>query len=320
MLADATQAPPSDKPYTGQEAIDWINRVRFVPKDKIRRGSVSELQEDCIAYASLYRLAVALGKKDAARQFYERALYYRNLFNPKNRFFQPRNADGTWIEPFNPEESNRDFLEGSGWHYQWMAPWDMDWLIHAVGINLFNERLDAFFSYKKPAFAAQYYTPYNETDLEAPFEYNFSGQPWKAQQAVRRILSENYLVAPDGVPGNDDCGEMSSWAVMSMMGIYSVDPANQAYELVSPVFSKIVVHLRAPYSGKTFTIETSPHPESTPYIQSVKLNSQNYEHNWVPFHDITRGGTLRFALASTPNQAWANAPADNPPSLTQNNP
>lgn len=320
MFIDATQAPPPGKPYTGEEAIDWINRVHYVPNDKVRRGSVSEIQEDSIAYASLYRLAADLGKTDAAHQLYKRALYYRNAFNPKNRFFQPRNADGTWVEPFNPDESNHAFVEGSGWHYQWLAPADLRWLIHAVGTDQFNQRLDAFFSYTKPAWAAQYYNPYNETDLEAPFEYNFSGQPWKAQHAVRRILSEDYLVTPNGVPGNDDCGEMSSWAVMSMMGLYSIDPASLAYEIVSPVFSKIVVHLRGPYSGKTFTIETSPHPESTPYIQSVKLNAHNYARNWIPFHDITRGATLRFSLASTPNQAWANAPADNPPSLTQTQP
>lgn len=320
MLADALKAPSPGKPYTGEEAIEWINRIHYVPNDKERRGSVSEMLEDSIAYASLYRLAVDLGKTDHTRELYERAFYYRNLFNPKNRFLQPRNADGTWVEPFTPEESNHAFLEGSGWHYQWMVPWDMNWLIQAVGTDRFNERLDAFFSYKKPEWAAQYYNPYNETDLEAPFEYNVSGQSWKAQFAVRRVLSETYLDTPDGIPGNDDCGAMSSWAVMSMMGLYSIDPASQAYELVSPVFSKIVVHLQVPYSGNTFTIYTSPHPESTPYIQSVKINSHNYERNWITLHDITCGGTLHFSLMTTPNRAWPDAPADNPPSLTLKNP
>ena len=85
--------------------------------------------------------------------------------------------------------------------------------------------------------------------------FNFSGQPWKTQRVVRRVLQENYFDAPDGIPGNDDCGAMSSWAVLSMMGIYSVDPASLAYELVGPTFPKVVIHLQEPYPGKTFTIE-----------------------------------------------------------------
>ena len=101
------------------------------------------------------------------------------------------------------------------------------------------------------------YNPYNETDLEAPFEFNFSGHPWETQRVVRRVLNENYTAAPDGIPGNDDCGEMSSWAVLSMMGIYSIDPASLAYELTGPVFPKVVIHLHEPYAGKTFIIEAA---------------------------------------------------------------
>lgn len=320
MFVDATQPAPPEKPYLGEAGIDWINRIHFVPNDKIKYGSVSQIQEDGIAYASLYRLAVSLGKTDAANTLYQRALYYRNVFNPQDHFFRPRNADGQWVEPFDPVKTKPGFIEGSGWHYQWMAPWDMAWLIHAVGPDLFNQRLNAFFDYKHPDWTGQYYNPYNETDLEAPFEYNFSGQPWRGQQAVRRVLSENYLDTPNGVPGNDDCGEMSSWAVMSMMGIYSVDPASLAYELVSPVFSKIVVHLHAPYAGKQFTIETSPHPESTPYIQSVKLNGRTHTRNWVPFQDMSKGGVLQFVLGTAPNRAWGSAASNAPPSLSDSRP
>lgn len=316
MLLDATQTPPPGKPYQGQAGVDWINRIHYVPNDKISYGSVSQLQEDGIAYASLYRLAAALGKTEDAKTLYERALYYRNVFDPQDRFFRPRNADGQWVEPFDPAQSDHGFIEGSGWHYQWLAPWDMAWLIHAVGPNLFNQRLSTFFSYKQPGWYGQYYNPYNETDLEAPFEFNFSGEPWESQRMVRRILAENYLDTPDGIPGNDDCGEMSSWAVLSMMGIYSVDPASLAYELVSPVFTHVTIHLQAPYTGKTFTIDTSANPESTPYIQSVKLDGQSHEHNWISFRDITRGGALHFALGSAPNHAWGSADRDIPPSLS----
>ncbi len=317
MFRDATEAPPPGHPYQGEEGIDWINNIHYVPNDKDQYGSVSQIQEDCIAYGSLYQLAKVLGKSEAAKTFYRRALYYRNVFDSQDHYFRPRNSDGSWAPNFNPVVEEHGFIEGSGWHYQWLAPQDMAWLIHAVGVNRFNNRLTKFFSYTKPGWYGQYYNPYNETDLEAPFEFNFSGRPWETQRVVRRVLSENYTAAPDGIPGNDDCGAMSSWAVLSMMGIYTVDPASLAYELVSPLFSRIVVALRAPYPGKALTIEASSNPESTPYIQSVTFDSHNHARNWIPLHDLSSGGTLRFVLGTKPNTAWGSAPEDAPPSLSE---
>ncbi len=321
MLRDATQAPPASKPYQGEVGIDSINTLHYVPDDKVSYGSVAQLQEDTLAYASLYRLAKALGKTGDAANLYQRALYYRNLFDPQDKFFRPRDSNGQWVAHFDPaQKDGHGFIEGSGWHYQWLAPADMAWLIHAVGREEFNNRLTAFFNYKEPGWYPQYYNPYNETDLEAPFEFNFSGEPWKSQQAVHRVLSEVYTDTPDGIPGNDDCGAMSSWAVLSMMGIYTVDPASTAYELVSPVFPKIVIHLHAPYAGKEFTIETSAHPDSTPYIQSVELNGHTHTRNWISFKDMSNGGSMHFTLGAAPKKTWGAAPADAPPSLSREKP
>ncbi len=319
MYKDATQAPPRGSPYQGEVGMKWINTIHYVPNNKIGYGSVSQIQEDAIAYASLYDLAKDLGKDHAARTLYDRALYFRNVFDPADRMFRPRNADGKWLTPFNPKKGD-GFIEGSGWHYQWFAPADLAWVIKAVGRDTFNQRLTHFFSYSKPGWYPQYYNPYNETDLEAPFEFNFSGEPWMTQQVVRRVLNENYPDNPNGIPGNDDAGEMSSWAVMSMMGFYSVDPASRAYELVSPLFSQVQIHLEAPYTGKTFTIETSPNPEANQYIQSVKLDGHAHAKNWIWFQSISKGGTLHFDLGSTPNKHWGAAPADAPPSLSNQQP
>jgi predicted alpha-1,2-mannosidase len=316
MWRDATEVPATGHPYVGQEGIQWINQVHYVPNDKIRYGSVSQIQEDCVAYASLYRLAKALGKDKEAKILYERALYYRNVFDRQDRFFRPRNFDGQWVPNFDPNQDEHGFIEGTGWHYQWLAPSDLAWLVKAVGKDTFNQRLTEFFSYQKPGWFPQYYNPYNETDLEAPFEFNFSGMPWETQRVVRRVLKENYPLAPDGIPGNDDCGEMSSWAVLSMMGMYTVDPASLAYELVSPVFHKVVIQLEAPYTGKTFTIESSAGAESKPYIQSVQVNGQVHPQNWISFHDITKGGAMRFTLGAAPNKSWGAAADDAPPSLS----
>jgi len=320
MLKDATQAPPAGHPYRGQDGIDWINKLHYAPNDKVSYGSVSNLQEDVVAYASLYRLALALGKTGDAKMLYDRALYVRNVFDADDRFFRQRNADGQWVPNFDPMQDGRGFIEGTGWHYQWLAPADMAWLVRAVGPDLFNQRLTEFFNYKFPGWYGQYYNPYNETDLEAPFEFNFSGRPWETQRVVRRVLNENYTMAPDGIPGNDDCGEMSSWAVMSMMGIYSIDPASLAYELTGPVFPKVVIHLHEPYAGKSFTIDAAGAGKDAPYIQSAALNGHTHNQNWISFHDITAGGTLHFALGAKSNPAWGSAPSDAPPSLSDTQP
>ena len=320
MYKDATEAPPPGKPYIGEEGIDYINKLHYVPDDKIKYGSVSQLQEDAVAYASLYYLAKELGKTDAAKTLYDRALYYRNNFDPQDRFFRPRDANGQWVANFDPMQNDHGFIEGTGWHYQWLEPSDMAWVVNAMGRDSFNRRLTEYFNYKVPGWYAQYYNPYNETDLEAPFEFNFSGRPWETQRVVRRVLNENYTTAPDGVPGNDDCGEMSSWAVLSMMGIYSVDPASLAYELVAPSFPKVTVHLASPYTGKNFTIEAQGDPATDPYIQSVKLNGTPHHQNWISFHAIANGGTLQFTVGADPNQSWGAAAADAPPSLSNQQP
>jgi predicted alpha-1,2-mannosidase len=316
MIKDATQSPPPGRPYIGEQGVDWVNKVHYVPNDKVDYGSVSMTLEYALAYASLYRLAVALGKTSDAAMLRDRALYYRNLFDPETRLFRPRNTDGMWVPDFNPAQDGHGFVEGTGWQYQSFAPSDLAWLVNAVGRDLFNERMTQFFNYPEPGWYAQYYNPYNEIDAQAPFVFNFSGEPWKTQRVVRRVLRENYFDAPDGVPGNDDCGAMSSWAVLSMMGIYSVDPASLAYELVGPTFPKAVIHLHEPYAGKTFSIESNGAAANAPFIRSVQLNGQPKQKNWISFHSIAAGGTLHFTLGSEANQAWGSAADDGPPSLS----
>lgn len=316
MLKDATEAPPPGRPYVGQEGIESINKIHYVPAKKLDYDSVAKTLEYSLAYASLHHLAAALGKDRDAKLMYDRALYYRNLFDPGEKFFRQRNADGIWVPDFNPAQDGHGFVEGTGWHYLSFAPADLAWLVKAMGKETFNARMTEFFDYPFPGWYGQYYDPNNETDLQAPFVFNFSGQPWKSQKVVRRVLNENYLDDPDGVPGNDDCGAMSSWAVLTMMGIYSVDPPSLAYELVSPVFSKVIIHLQPPYTGKTFTITTSANPDATSYIQQVSLDGRGQSRNWIPFNKIAEGGTLQFTLGAHPNTHWGAAPQDAPPSLS----
>ena len=315
MFKDATEAPPAGRPYQGESNINWINKLHFDPDNHEGYGSVSQIQEDCVAYSSLYYLAKALDKTRDAKLFHQRALFFRNVFDHQDHAFRPRLSNGHWRKAFKLTQSH-GFIEGSAWHYQWLAPCDMAWLVHAVGTARFNRRLEHFFSYKTPGWMAQYYNPYNETDLEAPFEFNFSGKPWKTQYVVRRVLRQNYTLSSNGIPGNDDCGEMSSWAVLSMMGIYTIDPASGAYELCSPVFPKISIHLHAPYTGGRLVITTTARPAFTAYIQSVKLNGSVHKANWINIKTLTAGGRLSFTLGKSPNRNWGAKPNDAPPSVS----
>ena len=319
MFTDATKAPPAGHPYAGESNIRWINKLHYDPDNLEGYGSVSQIQEDCVAYASLYDLAKALGKSRDAEILYKRALYYRNVFDPVDHHFRPRLANGRWRKPFALSQSH-GFIEGSAAQYQWLAPCDVAWLVQAVGKARFNHRLAGFFDNKSPVLLPDYYNPCNEYDLQAPFEFNFSGKPWKTQAIVRRVLKQYYRLSVNGIPGNDDCGEMSSWAVMTMMGLYAVDPASRAYELCSPMFPRIDIHLKAPYTGRNFMIKTTVHPALTPFIQKVQFNGHDQKRNWINVADITRGGVLSFTLARTADRNWGAAAADAPPSISDNAP
>ncbi|MGC8560657.1 MAG: GH92 family glycosyl hydrolase [Phycisphaerae bacterium] len=315
MVKDATEAPPPGKPYAGEAGIQWINKLHYVPDNYVSYGSVSQIQEDCIAYAAIYHLAKRLGKPNTRHFFLKRALYYRNVFDPADRVFRPRLSNGKWLQPFSRNQYH-GFVENSCWDYQWLEPCDMAWVIHAVGRARFNRRLEKFFSYQQPNWYALYYNPYNEPDLEAPFEFDFSGKPWQTQRVVRKVLRQNYTLSYDGVPGNDDCGEMSSWAVMSMMGLYMMDPGKPVMELNSPLFRSIVIHLAAPYAGKEIVIRTNSHPFARRYIHSLTINGHPWNKTYVPVKVLTDGAKLKYRLGSTPDRHWAASPNDAPPSIT----
>ncbi len=323
------------RPYAGESNINWINKLHYDPDNYESYGSVSQIQEDCIAYSSLYYLAKALGKMHDANILFKRALYYRNVFDPVDRFFRPRLSTGGWRKPFSLLQGH-GFVEGSALQYQWLAPCDLSWLVNAVGRERFNHRLSVLFNGQTtsltpmpnrsstmvgnlPAEAGSpgCYNPYNEPDLEAPFEFNFSGEPWKTQLIVRDLLRKYYRLSPNGIPGNDDCGEMSSWAVLAMMGFYSVDPASTAYEICSPVFHSIRIRLHSPYRGRRWVIRTSLHAGYAPYIRSVQLNGRPLRRNWLWFHTMAGGGELDYQLGTLPNKAWGTAATDAPPSLSK---
>jgi len=315
MVLDATQPAPGGKPYQGEANVQSMDTVGYIPDDKEGYGSVSQTEEDCLAYAALASVSASLGKGADARFFAKRALLYRNLFDPETKFLRPRLADGTWYKPFDPTQEH-GYVEGTGWHYRWLAPQDVAGLIALFGGDVpFNAEMDKFFGYAHPTWAGQFYNPYNETDLQAPFLYDYSGAPWKTQARVRELLADAYGTTPAGIPGNDDCGTMSAWYVFAALGLYPTDPARPAYELCSPLFPRAVVHLEAPYPIKQFTVEAPNASARNVYLRGLHIGDQAWPRPWLTHADIARGGTLRFMLGAEPDQGWGTARAVRPPSL-----
>ena len=315
MWKDATQRPPPRKSFGGESNVEYIDKLGYIPDDKEGYGSVSQTEEDCYAYAALSYVADSLGKTSDAAYMRKRALAYKNLFDPETKFLRPKLTDGTWYGPFDPTKEH-GYVEGTGWHYRWLAPQDVSGLIALFGGDAaFNTQMDAFFAYKTPSWSGQFYNPYNETDLEAPFLYNWSGAPFETQARVRELLADAYKTRPDGIPGNDDCGTMSAWYVFAALGLYPTDPARPAFSLCSPLFPKATLHLAAPYTGRSFTIQTGG-KAADPYIQSVRLNGRAHAFPWITQALVARGGTLDVSLGPAPNATWGAAPAVRPPSLT----
>ncbi len=316
MYKDATQPAPGGKPYAGEANVGWMDKVGYIPQDKEGYGAVSQTEEDCYAYAALASVADSLGKAGDAAFLRKRALNYRNVFDPDTKFLRPRNADGSWLTPFDPTKE-QGYVEGSGWHYRWLVSQDVQGLISLFGgDDAFNTQLDSFFAYPHPEWNDRYYNPYNETDLQVPFLYDYSGQPYKTQSRVRELLADAYKTTPDGIPGNDDCGTMSAWYIFAALGFYPTDPARPAFELCSPLFPKATIHLSAPYKGKTFTVNARQASADNAYIQSVQVGRHSQNWPWITQSDIANGGTLNVTLGATPKTGWGAAPTLRPPSLS----
>lgn len=314
MWRDATQKPPPGKPFYGEGNIEYMNRVGYIPDDKERYGSVSQTEEDCLAYAALAPVAQSLGKTKDAALLRRRALNYRNVFDPQTKFMRPRLLSGQWATPFDPAQKH-GYVEGSAWHYRWLVPHDVQGLITLMGGDrAFAAQLDTFFSYPQPVWDNHFYNPYNETDLQAPFLYDYCGLPWKTQARVRELQADAYQPAPGGIPGNDDCGTMSAWYVLSALGLYPVDPSQPGFAVCSPLFPQATLHLAAPYLGKSFTISAKGASKANAFIQDVRLNTQPHNRPWLWQSAIARGGRLTVSLGARPNTAWGAGASFRPPS------
>ena len=307
---------------------DLYDRLGYVPADRWFE-SVSRTQEYAYDDWASSHLAEAAGDGKAAERLRKRSLNYRNVLDSRIGFARPRFADGSWWTPYDPVQLGhmpkpwwRDYTEANGWQATFLNQHDLYGLIaHFGGDAAFEAKLDAFFSGPStlPANAPPdisglvgQYAHGNEPDQHAAYLYAYVGAPWKTQRLVRRLLTEMYKAAPDGIIGNDDCGQMSAWFVFSALGLYPVDPVEAAYVFGAPLFERaeMIVDKR-----RKLVIEAPGNGPDRPYVQSVTWRGQPWSRSWISHADLVGGGTLRFHMGAEPNRDFGRALADRPPSF-----
>lgn len=272
--------------------------------------------------AAVSRLATALGKSDDAILFAQRAQNYQKLYDFKTGFMRGRYADGSWSLPFDPKTcTNVDYTEGNAWHYLFFAPQDVPGLIRLMGGDKsFIRRLDTMFSESSdmpnaPIDVSGRIGQYSQGDEQChhvAYLYDYAGAPFKTQAHVRQVMGQLYDNTPSGLCGNDDCGQMSAWYVLSAMGFYSVDPSSGVYVIGSPVLDQATIQLG---SGKLFTIKAENNGPKNVYIQSATLNGEPFNHCWFSHDELEKGGNLVFQMGPQPNPNWAAALSARPPSV-----
>ena len=262
-------------------------------------NSVSHALEYYIADNALSRLASALGKKADARLFYNRSLGYRHYYSKEYGTLRPLLPDGSFYSPFNPLqgenfESSPGFHEGNAWNYTFYVPHDVKGLARLMGgPKKFVEKLQMVFDKK-------YYDPANEPDIAYAhlFSY-FKGEEWRTQVQTRRLLTKYFKNAPDGIPGNDDTGTMSAWAVFNMMGFYPDCPGEPAYTLTSPVFDKVTISLDKQQWGRDKLVIETVRPANYPdavIIKKMELGGKPWRGYRVGHDELLKAGTLKFWL------------------------
>ncbi|WP_167608423.1 GH92 family glycosyl hydrolase [Maribellus sediminis] len=307
-----------------ERGLDYVKELGYIPADKtvesVAMGLEYAIDDWCIA-----AMAKAMGKTEDYELFSKRAQYYKQYFDPGTKFMRGKLADGSWRTPFSPIHSAHrqdDFCEGNSWQYTWLVPQDPEGLIELHGgEEAFNTKLDSLFNISSDQVETAsndisgligQYAHGNEPSHHTTYMYAYAGTQWKTAEKVREICTTMYTDQPDGLCGNEDCGQMSAWYVLSSMGIYPVNPANGAYVFGSPLFD--VAEIGLP-QGKVFTIVAENNSHDNLYIQSVTLNGEPYTKSFITHKQIMAGGKLVFQMGNTPNKEFGQRSEDRPKSV-----
>ncbi len=272
---------------------DYINKGYLTTKTT-KSGSVSTTQEYNITDYAIAQLAKELGKKEDYKRFSKRAISYRKLFDREFDLLRPKNDDGSWYSPFDPNAGanftkNMGFIEGNSWQYTFMVAHDIKYLMKMMGgKQVFTNQLQKVFDTDQFDMA-------NEPDIAYPYLFNYAkGEEWRTQKTVKNLIKKHFTNTPGGLPGNDDTGTMSAWLIYSMMGIYPVSPANPMYTITTPVFDKITIQLNKKYYGTSELVIEKIGTGST--IKEVELNAKRSKKYFITHKDLVQGNSLKIIL------------------------
>jgi len=318
----------------GREGWESYFIKGFIPYGKIHETTAKTLEYAYDDFCA-YQIAKSIGNEYYARIFKRQMFNYKNVWDPKVGFMRGRLEDGSWMPNFDPIEWGGAFTEGNAWQYTWSVFHDLGGLANLMGgKQAFVSKLDSFFTMHSKFKVGTYgqeihemtemvlanmgqYAHGNQPVQHVAYAYNYAGQPWKTQDRVRKIMRQLYNATEKGFPGDEDQGQMSSWYVISALGLYSVCPGTTQYNMGSPVFRKATITLE---NGKQFIIEAENNSTENVYIQSASLNGVPLEKNWIDYQDIMKGGELKFHMSSRPNMERGANEADRPFSLTRMKP
>lgn len=287
---------------------NWENYMKYgyFPTDLTGAESVSSTLESVYDDYAAADMAKRMGKTEDAAYFARRADFYKNLFDSSTQFMRPKKSDGTWKSPFNPsqighaESVGGDYTEGNAWQYTWHVQHDVPGLIALFGgEEPFLNKLDSLFTLKLETTQADVtgligqYAHGNEPSHHVTYLYALAGRPERTQELIREIFDTQYSPKPNGLCGNDDCGQMSAWYMFSAMGFYPVNPVSGEYVFGAPQLPEFVLHLA---DGKTFTIKAEGLSEANKYVKSITLNGEPYTKNFISHADIVKGGTLVYQM------------------------
>src|SRR5690606_21012713 len=282
--------------------------IGFVSNDNDHE-SASKTMEYAYDDWCIAQLAKWLGNNEVYDEYMLRSQHYKNLFHPSSMHIRGK-VQGFWFSPFDATEVNNFFTEGNSWHYSFTAQQDIDGLIKLYGgKESFAKKLEELFTTNASLSGRDQvdvtgligqYAHGNEPSHHMAYLFNYAEQPWRTQELVHQICSDFYPNKPDGLIGNEDCGQMSAWFVLSSMGFYQVTPGSGVYALGSPLFDEVKVHME---NGKTFTIKASGKTPQNFYVNNVLLNGKQHPGNFIQHADLENGGELHFEMSDKPNKS-----------------
>ena len=290
--------------------LKYYKKIGYLPFD--RQGeSVSKTLEYCYDDWCISQMAKVLNRMPDYQDYHQRAHYWENVFDPSVGFMRGKGFDRTWQSPFDPLV-NSAYSEGNAYQYMYV-PHDVTGLSTKMGGDLkFSKWLDVLFTLSSGnsnrGMIGQYWHG-NEPSHHLAYLYDYVGEAWKTQKLVNQILNNLYSTKNDGLAGNDDCGQISAWYILSSIGFYPVAPGQTIYAIGSPLFTKATIHLE---NGEKFVIRANNNSKGNIYIQSSLLNGKTWAKSYLSNQDLMKGGELVFEMGPNPNKKWGTAQSDQP--------